>query len=791
MNGTEKKILLVEDEPSAQTLYRNRLQREGFQISFAEDGEIALNAMASGQPDLVVLDLMLPKVNGTEMLAHIRSQEKLKNTPVLLISNAYMTEMSQKAMESGATRGLLKTECTPARLVETVRDMLGFESAFALSERLSEDKHMEAFVAAAEGALADEMTLKNTREEFIQKAPAEVTKIREHCLAYVKAGETPAGIESLNQLYRHVRFFATRAGLAGCMRTALVANAFEALLFETMFKPAKASPSAPQTFAQAVDCLEHLSQDKGAGVNETLPKAKILVVDDDPICNFAVVAALKRAHFEPVSFEDPAKAVETAKDAHYDVIFLDINMPGMNGFQVCEKLRKLPGYKETPMIFITSNTDFNNRAQSILSGGNDFIPKPISPVELVLKTTIRLVSPLKVIPGKNGTAERPAAPKDTHVNGIPEIATLPFTVPSETEIFRKTSVHELSALAEQLKASDTESQIKMSKPVEAEKLTLAADTKEKPAASIPLEVKAETKIELPKAETASTSEVVPPPVLPSLKMATSESPVESPKPVKPAPAEAKAEIKAESPKPVEPPKLTLAAEAKDKAVVPALPEAKTKDEPPKIVEAEKLTLATETKDKPVVPALPEAKAKDEPPKIIEAEKLTLAAEAKDKPVEPALPEPKAEIKAEPQKIELPKAETIPAPKIELPVQPTPLPTKPPEKTAHIKSQPTNKTMETNNKPSFDEAARGVARIIFGDDNISDMNVRLTKIALERYNVPGKSIDEVSRGVAQIIFGEDKLSDMNVRLTRIALESYKITEVLGHVNGSSKPELAPA
>jgi len=100
-------------------------------------------------------------------------------------------------------------------------------------------------------------------------------------------------------------------------------------------------------------------------------------------------------------------------------------------------------------------------------------------------------------------------------------------------------------------------------------------------------------------------------------------------------------------------------------------------------------------------------------------------------------------------------------------------------------------METNNKPSFDEAARGVARIIFGDDNISDMNVRLTKIALERYNVPGKSIDEVSRGVAQIIFGEDKLSDMNVRLTRIALESYKITEVLGHVNGSSKPELVPA
>jgi hypothetical protein len=202
-------------------------------------------------------------------------------------------------------------------------------------------------------------------------------------------------------------------------------------------------------------------------------------------------------------------------------------------------------------------------------------------------------------------------------------------------------------------------------------------------------------------------------------------------------------------------------------------------------------LAAEAKDKPGVPAKLEAKAeaKDEPIKMIE--KLMPVAEVNDKPIIPALSEAKAEIKIEPQKIELLKAETVPAPKIEPPVQPKPLPIKPPEKPTHIKSEQTNKTMETNNKPTFDEAARGVARIIFGDDNISDMNVRLTKIALERYNVPGKGIDEVSRGVAQIIFGDDKISDMNVRLTKIALERYNINEVLGHVNGASKPELAPA
>ena len=127
MNGTEKKILFVEDDPVVLTLYRNRLQREGFEVLFAEDGEVALNILSRVRPDLVVLDLMLPKVNGVDVLKHIRADERLKSTPVLILSNAYMTELAQKAMQSGANKGMLKTECTPAKLVEAIRDMLGYD----------------------------------------------------------------------------------------------------------------------------------------------------------------------------------------------------------------------------------------------------------------------------------------------------------------------------------------------------------------------------------------------------------------------------------------------------------------------------------------------------------------------------------------------------------------------------------------------------------------------------------------------------------------------------------------
>jgi hypothetical protein len=87
-------------------------------------------------------------------------------------------------------------------------------------------------------------------------------------------------------------------------------------------------------------------------------------------------------------------------------------------------------------------------------------------------------------------------------------------------------------------------------------------------------------------------------------------------------------------------------------------------------------------------------------------------------------------------------------------------------------------MENKNKSAFDEAAQGVARIIFGDENLTDMNVRLTRIALERYNVPQmQSPDEVAQGVARIIFGDGNVTDMNVRLTRIALERYNVPKLL--------------
>ena len=108
--------------------------------------------------------------------------------------------------------------------------------------------------------------------------------------------------------------------------------------------------------------------------------------------------ALEKAKLKSVSVEDPNAAYELLLDKKFDLVFLDVDMPGMNGFELCTKLRALPIYKTVPVVFVTSLTDFESRANSMMSGGNDFIAKPFLFIELAVKALIY------VLRGKLGSA---------------------------------------------------------------------------------------------------------------------------------------------------------------------------------------------------------------------------------------------------------------------------------------------------------------------------------------------------------------------------------------------------
>ncbi len=126
-----KKVLIIEDNQLVANLYANRFKVEGFQVRIAPDGQAGLDLVRNFQPDALILDLMLPKVTGVELMKKIRADPGLERLPVIVFSDAYETSMMQQALKAGATKCLSKEHSTPKLAVEAVRRALLPEDATA------------------------------------------------------------------------------------------------------------------------------------------------------------------------------------------------------------------------------------------------------------------------------------------------------------------------------------------------------------------------------------------------------------------------------------------------------------------------------------------------------------------------------------------------------------------------------------------------------------------------------------------------------------------------------------
>src|SRR5205823_5691731 len=189
-------------------------------------------------------------------------------------------------------------------------------------------------------------------------------------------------------LYRRIHALAGNAGIAGMIQIGQMSDALEALLKELYEKLKNISASSLRTVAAAIDFLGDLFKRSGLGEQQEIPAANILVVDDEAISRRAITYALEKAKLKSVSLEDPIAALKLLSENKFDLVFLDVDMPNMNGFELCTKLRKLPAYKKTPVVFVTTLNDFDNRANSMISGGNDFIGKPFLFIELGVKALV-------------------------------------------------------------------------------------------------------------------------------------------------------------------------------------------------------------------------------------------------------------------------------------------------------------------------------------------------------------------------------------------------------------------
>ncbi len=119
------KILLVEDDNNLREIYEARLQAEGYVIASAKDGEEALVVAKAEKPDLIISDVMMPKISGFEMLDILRNTPELKDTKVVMLTALGQAEDQNRASHLGADRYLVKSQVTLEDIVKAAHDLLG------------------------------------------------------------------------------------------------------------------------------------------------------------------------------------------------------------------------------------------------------------------------------------------------------------------------------------------------------------------------------------------------------------------------------------------------------------------------------------------------------------------------------------------------------------------------------------------------------------------------------------------------------------------------------------------
>ncbi len=409
-----KLILIVEDDPIIADLYQRKFVAEHFTVELAGDGSTAMESLKSRRPDVVLLDLQLPQINGIEVLKFIRATPELRTLPVIVFTNAYLGNLVQSAWKAGANKCLTKAICTPRQVVDVVRVTLAEAEARPAASPLAPAKShvLEPAVASAPQLSAaeterDAVFQGEVRRQFMQSSPQMLVDVRQRLQAVVKSEADAAYLrwleeraQLLREMYRTLHSLTGKAGLAGFKQVAQLSSALEAFLRELHEAPQNANSSSLRTFAHAMDFLSRLLEIEGQAEQDlsTIPLA--LIVDDEVFSRRSIISGLEKAGIAYVSLDNPVEALEMLGRQKFDLVFLDIDMPEMDGFTLCQKLRQLPDYARTPVVFVTGLNDFQMRARSSLAGGSDIIAKPFLPIELAVKSLTHMYKARLLPPDK-------------------------------------------------------------------------------------------------------------------------------------------------------------------------------------------------------------------------------------------------------------------------------------------------------------------------------------------------------------------------------------------------------
>ena len=417
------KLLVVDNNSISRKAISRALKRAFNPPDLAEDAETALTLVAAQAYDVIFFDVQMPGADGFEFCSRIHETVPNYTTPVVfvtdqsdfdvraqstlnggndLIGKPFLTfEITLKAFTAalrgrlppcaqgaGASRDADESDGLAPAFANTrpaVAEEAVFPEPFTDSARVSQTLAEASRLNAESSTLAREPLPDELATACLTRASAEFGPVRDLFQAVFQTADPEARQGMLAEAYLRIHSFTPKANFATVHPVLLMSAALEGLLRKLLENPQNSTTSTLITVAAGLELLVDLCVSGLKSDLVTNPPIRILVVDDDPVARRAVTYALQMAFEKPESAASGAAALALAAEKPYDVIFLDVQMPGMDGFTVCSKIHETVLNRATPVVFVAGQSDFNVRTQMSRSGGSDFVSKPILISEITVK----------------------------------------------------------------------------------------------------------------------------------------------------------------------------------------------------------------------------------------------------------------------------------------------------------------------------------------------------------------------------------------------------------------------
>jgi CheY-like chemotaxis protein len=397
------KFLVVDDDLISRQALSLALKKAFSQPDLCMDGETALLQARQQAYDVIFLDVQLPGMDGFELCTKIHDTATNRNTPVVFVTGQSDFDARAHSTLSGGNdlmgKPFLTFEVTVKALTLALQGRLQ-GSTQKSSQKLAVNKGRENLLvpitpparpvassniipgsplATAAATETDEFI-----NAFLIRASRHLEPLRELCQKIVQTQDEAERQSLLADGFLQINSLTPKDSEVAHPAFQMCA-ALEGLFRKLLENPKNTTASALATIMSAVHLLADLCVPGLKANLATQPPVCMLVVDDDLIARRAITGALQTAFGKPESVESGEAALALARIKPFDVIFLDVIMPGMDGFEVCAKIRDTIYNRATPVVFVTSKNDFAARAEMRRNGGNDLFGKPFLTSEITVK----------------------------------------------------------------------------------------------------------------------------------------------------------------------------------------------------------------------------------------------------------------------------------------------------------------------------------------------------------------------------------------------------------------------